>query len=174
MWRLTSILKSVKEALHCGPLYVRSLFQALNPEWDQPIGQFERAFTREDLEYWRDNLPRENGKSWMKKDGAPVIVSGDASEFCFAGRCDLLEAPIIIGFSEAEAQSMQDKEFSSCVRETRCARLCVETMLAQCGDSVRGGTIEYHGDNLGSIICLQKNVRSPIGVSGSEAALPGG
>jgi hypothetical protein len=159
--RVAGLLMSVKEALHCGPLYVRSLFAAMNSSWDKALGQYERAFTEEDLEYWRDNLPQENGKSWRKKDGTPVVVSGDASETCFAGQCELLDGPILIGFSEVEARLMQEKELSSCVRETRCARLCVETVLAQCGDSLRGATIEYHGDNLGSIICLQKMTGVP-------------
>jgi hypothetical protein len=56
---------------------------------------------------------------------------------------------------------MQDKEISSCVRETRCARLCIETLLAQKGDLLRGATAEYHGDNQGSIACLQKMTGVP-------------
>jgi hypothetical protein len=159
--KVAGMLVSVKEALHCGTLYVRSLFVAMSSEWDKPIGEFERAFAREDLEYWKENLPQENGRSWKKKEGVPVIVSGDASESCFAGQCELLDGPIIIGFSEMEAQLMQDKGLSSCVRETRCARLCVETVLARCGDTLRGATIEYHGDNLGSIFCLQKMTGVP-------------
>lgn len=86
----------------------------------------------------------------------PFLGSGDASETCFAGYGDLFDGPTIIGFSEKEAQLMQDKEVSSCVRETCCARLCLETVLANFGDTIRGASLEYHGDNLGSITCLQK------------------
>jgi hypothetical protein len=157
--KVASMLVSVKEALHCGTLYVRSLFVAMSSEWDKHIGEFERAFAREDLEHWKENLPQENGRSWKQKQG--VLVSGDASESCFAGQCELLDGPIIIGFSEMKAQLMQDKGLSSCVRETRSARLCVETVLNRCGDTLRGATIEYHGDNLGSSFCLQKITGAP-------------
>lgn len=83
-------------------------------------------------------------------------ASGDVSDIGYAGSSSLLPVPIIMSYSLDDRLLMLDRSLSSVLRETRNAKLVLETIMAQRSDEVKGGLIVYTGDNQGSIDCLQK------------------
>lgn len=75
---IAGMLMSAAPALHMAPLYLRSLYCAMHPEagWDSLVPQLE--LTKEDLQYWSENLEACNGKSWLRRNNV-IHVCGDAS-----------------------------------------------------------------------------------------------
>ena len=158
--KVAGVLLSVKDAMHFAPLYTRLLFQAVAVEttvprsWDNQIPEFNRAFAIEDLEFWVAHIDHMHGKFWVRR--AKVYhVDGDVSETAYAGLCDLLRMPISQPFSAHESQLMRDGRFSSTLRETINARVCIETVLHFSGEDLRGSLLLYSGDNQGAIHCLR-------------------
>ena len=72
---IAGMLMSAAPAPHMAPLYLRSLYNAIQPEagWDTLVTQLD--LTEEDLQYWFENLDTCNGKTWLRRDN-PIHVCG--------------------------------------------------------------------------------------------------
>ncbi len=155
--KIAGVLLSVKAAVHMAPLYSRCLFRAMSftLPWDNPIPEEDHKFAASDLSYWKTLLAHSNGKSWLKRSKV-VHASGDVSDTGYAGYCSLLSEPIVMSYSESDRLLVADRALSSVLRETRNAKLVIETVIKQQTAAVQGGVLVYTGDNLGSIQCLKK------------------
>ena len=108
--KVAGLLVSIRPAVYMAPLYSKSLFQGLRGQWDGPVSEFDRAFAREDLLYWRDNLAELQGKSWVRRETV-YTAFGDASDTAYAGSSELLQHPMVIGHSAAELTRRNSKAY---------------------------------------------------------------
>ena len=79
---------------------------------------------------------------------------GDASENVFAGHPALLEYPINQSFTPSQQAAMAGGSFLSTLRETICARICIQTLLDLVPDVLPGSSPVVDGDSQASIHCL--------------------
>ena len=126
--KVARVLLSLKPALHMAPMYSRLLFSALSPaNWDAFLPLFESSMAAGDLEYWLHNLKEYKPKSWVHRDRL-FEIWGDISETAFGGHSPLLMQPIVQEFSLNELAATNEVGLSSVYRDTRCARICIETL----------------------------------------------
>lgn len=159
--RLASIagfLMSIAPAVYMAPLYTRRLFQAMsgNEGWDLPVQDSTIAVP--DLQYWLDNLNLCNGKTWLKRLQYIHIV-GDASSVGFGAFTPHgeLPSPMVVSFDAMEIAGMEDNQLSSVLRETKNARLAIQTLIANLPvDQVAGKVCVYTGDCFPAIQNLLK------------------
>ena len=145
---IAGMLMSAAPALHMAPLYLRSLYRAMQPEagWDTLVPQLD--LTQEDLQYWLENLDSCNGKTWLQR-GSVVHVCGDASSVGYAAFTPHGEVKydMAMSFDETEIESMQAGLLSSVYRETKNARLAVEYVIDSLGcTNLAGSMVVYTGD----------------------------
>lgn len=153
--KVAGVLLSVKEAIHMAPLYTRLLFRAVAAAvaWDSSVPHLERQFAKEDLQHWKCYLLKQSGKSWLGR-GNVFHAAGDVSRTGYAGYSDLLPQPIVMSYSLEEWAAMQTDShaLSSVLRETKNAKLVLETIILHTSDTVAGGVLVYTGDT--GIHCL--------------------
>lgn len=157
--QLAGQIVSFYPAIQYAPLFVRELFAAIQhvaADWDAKYTT-SPGFSRE-LSFLVKNINTLNGKVWAFPTQAIILV-GDASAKAYAGFTPNGEIPdnIVIPFSPGEVRLMQMGQFSSCLREVRCARLLIEYVLRY-PRLYKGKRILYIGDNEGGISAL-KNMR---------------
>ena len=106
---------SIKPAVHMAPLYTRSLFQAMTGQWDGVVSELDTELTEADLMYWKEHLPSMRGKSWTRTKAVYHIVE----DAILAGA----HYDIVIGHTAEEQHRMEENDLSSCLRETKNAKL---------------------------------------------------
>ena len=79
------------------------------------MSELDRDFTEADLTHWKEHLPGMRGKSWTRRKAVYHIV-GDA---ILAGA----HYDIVIGHAAEEQHRMEENDLSSCLRETKNAKL---------------------------------------------------
>lgn len=164
---IAGMLMSAAPALHMAPLYLRSLYWAMQPEvgWDMLVSQLE--LTADDLQYWSDNLELCNGKTWLRRDKT-IHVCGDASSIGYAAYTPHGEIShhMALSFDQLEIQSMQLGKLSSVYRETKNARLALEYVIHSLGSAmVAGSLVVYTGDCFPAVQDLLK-------MKGSQQVFP--
>ena len=157
--KIAGFLLSVKEAVHMAPLYTRLLFRAVAAaqNWDAQVPDAAGQFAREDLLHWKNYLLQQPGKSWARRHNV-YHVTGDVSGTGYAGYSDLLPAPVVLSYDTDEwaALSADPHSLSSVHRETKNAKLALQTVILHKASVVKGGLLVYTGDNQGSISCLRR------------------
>lgn len=160
---IAGMLMSAAPALHMAPLYLRSLYCAMHPEagWDSLVPQLE--LTKEDLQYWSENLEACNGKSWLRRNNV-IHVCGDASSVGYGAYTPHGEVSydMALSFDQSEMQCMQSGTLSSVLRETKNARLAVQYVVHSLGTAaVAGSLVVYTGDCFPAVQNLLKMKGSP-------------
>ena len=111
-----------------------------NTSWDAPIEELPIAIP--DLQYWLENIDLCNGKTWLKRFQYVHIV-GDASSVGYGAFTPHgeLSSPMVVSFDSVGIHRMQDNQLSSVLRETKNARLAVETLIDGLHASQLAGTV---------------------------------
>jgi hypothetical protein len=137
------------------PLCTRLLFLALiGHSWDDPLVGVPVTFALSDMLYWVDQVPLFAGKTWPQRSHVHFLA-GDVSEEAYGGHSSLLCVAIWQPFSAAEMALMLSNQFSSPLRETICARVCLEPVLGAVGAHLQGDMLVCQGDNQAAIHCLR-------------------
>lgn len=155
---VAGMLMSAAPALHMAPLYLRSLYNAMQPEagWDTLVPQLD--LTSDDLLYWSENLDSCNGKSWLRRSNV-IHVCGDASSVGYGAYTPNgeVDCDMALSFDQPEIQSMRAGTLSSVYRETKNARLAMEYVVDCVGAAkLAGSMIVYTGDCFPAIQDLRK------------------
>jgi hypothetical protein len=153
--KVAGILLSIKAAVHMAPLYTRLLFLALvGHSWDDPLVGVPVTFAFSDMLYWVYQVPLFEGQAWQRRSHVHFLA-GDVSEYAYGGHSSLLCGDIWQPFSAADMALMLSNQFSSTLRETICAQVCLESVLGAVGAHLQGDMLVYQGDNQAAIHCLR-------------------
>ena len=143
---IAGMLMLAAPALHMAPLYLSSLYHAMQPEagWDTLVPQLE--LTQEGLQYWLKNLVTCNGKTWLQRDRR-LHVCSDASSVGYASYTPHgeIEYDMIMSFDQVVMNCMQAGSLFSVYRETKNGRLAAEYVIDSLGPAVLAG----------SMLCIQ-------------------
>lgn len=119
-------------ALPLSPILAGSLYKAMvgEVEWDTVYPA--TAATTADMQIFQETLLSSEGGNWWKRSEC-LLVSGDASEFAFAAYTPdgELQHPMVVTFTQQEAQLMKDNQYSSTIREIICILRTVNMLLEQ-------------------------------------------
>ncbi len=126
------MLKSAAPALHMAPLYLRSLYRAMQQETG-----------------WAALVPRLGAKScsiglktWLQR-GRILIVCGDASSVGYAAYTPHgeIEYAMVMSFDQVTMDCMQAGSLSSVYCETKNARLAMGYVVRDLGSAALAGII---------------------------------
>lgn len=125
------------------------------------------------MQSWEESLSLATSKSWLRRD-AIIFITGDVSETCFAGYCDLLPDHIVHPFTNTDHQLMMSGQLSSTLREVTNARICIETVLHIAPLAVKGALLIYKGNNQAAIYCFVSYERQWQDFGGSQNCVQAG
>ena len=159
--KFAGLLAAVSPAVPMSRLRLHALYQIMTgqSDWDREFGPSEAGLAA--LRFWLD-LRSMNGRSWVRSHRVVTLV-GDVSETGFAGYTPNGELPqrITMGFSQEQAALMQQHKFSSTVRETLNALVCIKSFCDAWGERARGICLLFLNDNKGCIAALSRQSGSP-------------
>jgi hypothetical protein len=151
--KVAGILLFIKDAVHMAPLYTRLLFLALvGRSWARRL--LALALALSDMQYWVDQVPLFEGKTWQRRSHVHFLA-GDVFEEAYGGHSSLLRVDIWQPFSAAETSLLHSNLFSSTLRETVCAQICLESASGAVGAHLKGDMPVYQGDYQAAIHCLR-------------------
>ena len=155
--QVAGLLAAVAPAVPMSRVYLSGLYEVLRgiSSWDE-VFPFP-AHARRELQWWLDHLPEFHGRRWHRSTNVLEVV-GDVSEVGFAGYTPggLIEGRIGRGFLQAEMAQLAAGVWSSTVRETLNAEVCIRAVCEALGAAAGGCCIRYIGDNQGSIAALER------------------